>query len=565
MYVDCFDTSIIGTDDFVEIIMDYCIFNHTDEGTYHNFTFEIDNSSWCGNLVVTSSDDDASAINSVTYDSTTNTVSVSADSSAIKVYVICSDFLEFNFDSIDCYCTDHREIVLNYSKVGDEYDFTFFDVTTGTETVVSLPVVEGVNVYSSTDLGLDSRFVCIGRLMKTPIQFNCNQRLVAGKLNKVKVGVASDYLPSGSMVSSALNLSVEYDGEIIPCVYDSGLDDYYFDIDLTDQINTSPVLFNLVVDESDTVSGGVYPVKLKVSHITVGSYPALVSEIQSGAKYIEFSSDITFDSRILITQDIIIDGKGYVCDLNSQGLNIINGANVTIKNLSFDVGDTAIIQQKNTSLDLENCIFTNCTSSNFNNLGSAIYCDVDIESLTENYDFSTSIENCIFKDNQSSIFHGGELLINNSIFRHHDYEMTTANNPAFLYQTDGGARITNSVFDIDYGDDSYWCANEESIGFAQALFHIGETALLNGANYNQLSEEEIPFFENPYRNQGHIFAKYYYPAIDECVYISPELNQEAKSLCYCLTGSDYIFKKNAQITKASDEKENRTHKIIWED
>ena len=137
------------------------------------------------------------------------------------------------------------------------------------------------------------------------------------------------------------------------------------------------------------------------------------------------------------------------------------------------------------------------------------------------------------------------------------------NNPAFLYQVDGEAIVADSIFDIDYTGRDYEAAN---LMYAQALFMIGENAVINNANHRDLSKDNnVNWCNAPYNNQSHVFCKYYYSQIEEAVFSSPEAGYEDKSLCYCVSGSDWIFKEHVQITRESSGSENRNRKIIWED
>ena len=102
------------------------------------------------------------------------------------------------------------------------------------------------------------------------------------------------------------------------------------------------------------------------------------------------------------------------------------------------------------------------------------------------------------------------------------------------------------------------CENEESIGFAQCLFKLGETATLNGVKGSVLANDDsdLSFFESPYNNRAHVFAKYYYPPVSACVFTSPVIGKEDKALCYSVSSIDYVFKKNVQVTRAEWGSEN---------
>ncbi|MBR0471077.1 MAG: hypothetical protein IJI98_00080, partial [Methanosphaera sp.] len=244
---------------------------------------------------------------------------------------------------------------------------------------------------------------------------------------------------------------------------------------------------------------------------------------------------------------------------------IIEGVKFIFDNIYFVNGYTAITQKKVKEFILENCSFTNCQSTNYNNLGSCIYCDVDIESLNNPNDFITVIDNCTFIDNQNCILSGGRLTVTNSRLHNTDVDYIDKHNVAFLYQTDGNATLKYNIFDLDYDTDEL-CSNEQNIGFAQALIQIGTTARVNGATSTQLLEDnKLPFSDNVYQNASHIFAKYYYPQIESCVYTSPILDKEDKAVCYVVTGENWIWKQNVQVTRASWDSQNEIRKITWED
>jgi hypothetical protein len=260
-----------------------------------------------------------------------------------------------------------------------------------------------------------------------------------------------------------------------------------------------------------------------------------------------------------------IIGNNQVLDFDSTGGFIVYDCSFSIENLKILNGNTSIRQRDNSKVNLVNVTFENCISQNYNNLGSCIFCENDVENLEIENDFETILDNCNFKNNTNCIFHGGQLTVNNCRLHNTDLEYADKDNVAFLYQTDGNAIIKGSLFDLDYTENTL-CSNQSNIGLAQALVLCGETAIINNADYEMLrNDDSLPFYDVPYSNQTHLFAKYYYPQLETCVYSSPILNREDKNCCHAVTDLDWVFKNNTQITRADSDAENEIRKIVWED
>ena len=244
--------------------------------------------------------------------------------------------------------------------------------------------------------------------------------------------------------------------------------------------------------------------------------------------------------------------------------NVAANCTFKINDVNVNGGNPVVLQAKDSKVDLTGCSFVNAGNTRYNNLGSVISCDIDIDSLEVLDDFTTNIIECTFINNHNCILHGGSLTVTDCKYHNTDMDYVDINNAAFLYQVDGDANIVNSVFDIDYGEDTSF--EEENIMYGQALFMCGETAIINNADYINLSTDNNVNWSNaPYNNRSHIYCKYYYPQIEEIVYSSPTLDKEDKAICYCVSGKDWIFKENVQVTRESWESQNTIRKIIWED
>lgn len=552
------DTRDIGTGEFSNVKYDFVIVSHSINGDSHTFTLEIHNDLWRGGYV-------APPGFTCRYDSSTNTISVTSQYSYVKLYLVLRNYLDsFEFREVQ-FVPMEPVIYLSLNETNTTKEIIIKDPN-GAILEVPCRVNVGINRYWHPNI-CPSPVYFLGLLKKTDLVFNLNTHLTVGKINKVRLNVDSHYLPDGDLVwDDELNISIKYEDTVIEAYFDETVNDYCFDLDLTSKKDTNTIFLGVGVSENDYVNQGWFEFKLDCQYLQVGNFSDLINEITvNGAEIIELSDDITLLSRIPINHDLIIYGKDYGFGLNGYGFNLIEGNIFKGENIVFDNGDTSIIQGLNTKVELTNCIFYNCESSNYNNLGSVVYCDVDIESLTDGNDFITTLTNCEFYDNHNCIFSGGELNILDCKLYNTDPTFLESNNPALVYQTDGTCTITGSVFDLDYTANTL-CNEKINIGFAQTLIRCGQSAIINGVLGSNLAKDDIlPFFEGIFNNRSHIFAKYYYPQIEECVYTSPIPNMEDRNICYAVSGLDWVFKENSQVTRASQNTQNENRKIIWED
>ena len=400
---------------------------------------------------------------------------------------------------------------------------------------------------------------------KTELTFNIDvSNVIVGKINRLELNLPRFVL---NLDDNFFNDNfVRYNDVEIPIIR-KGNDPtkYYFDLDLSDKIDINSISFDVVVNEKRQVRGRVYNYEgIHCKYLSVMSESELRSELGNGIKVLELGADISLTSNIQINSDVIIHGNDKQLTLNNHSIILNEGVKLIVENAELNIGNPAIIQKENSNLELTNVKFTNNTSTEYNNLGSCIFCDVDLESLSVDSDFTTNINECTFVNNHNAIFHGGQLTVDNCRYLNNDLTYVDKDNPGFLYQVDGDAEIINSIFDINYTDNTL-CENHTNIGYAQALVRCGLTATINTATHESLQEDnKLPFFEN-YRNQSHVFAKYYYPQIETCVFTSPVENKENESICYCVTGTDWVYKTNAVVTRADWQNENTINNIDWEE
>ena len=549
------DTANISTtQDFSDVKYDFCeISRQTVSENAYNFTFKVHNSLWTKYFALLENQ-------AVPVISTGGNFKIQWNKPSLKLKLYMGLFKADSFTQM-YWITAEDTIDLNYKELNTAQDISVISIPDNGGYTVSVDLVEGYN-----EIRYFSQFAgyLLVNLVKSDFQFNCTQTVVVGTVNKVKLGVDSDYKPNGDMIGEYTpDIFVDYNGENIPVYWDNSLNDYCFDLDLTDKQNKK-VKFNVNVKSNKVLNTSSTDVILQTEYQSVSSASELIAACKSGGSdIIQLANNINLTSTITIEHSIKIIGNFTTINMSRHSFNLNEGVEVNIEKTQFNNADTCFIQSENSTLKLTECTFTNCTSNKYNELGSCIFCDVDLDNLEVTTDFITEITNCTFIDNQSAIFHGGELTVSNCKLHNTDLEYINKNNPAFLYQTDGAATIQYSIFDIDY-DSNTLCENEKSLGYAQCLVKCGETAQINGANYIELGEDDkLPFFNAPFNNQSHIFAKYYYPQIESCVYLSPILGFEDKSVCYCVTGVDWIFKQNVQVTRASWDSQNEIRKIRW--
>lgn len=329
-------------------------------------------------------------------------------------------------------------------------------------------------------------------------------------------------------------------------------------LDLTDVKSFDEIIITAKVLVSDEVKSKTVDFVFKQEYTEVSNYTELVNALDEGNLYIRLVDDISFDDSVLINYNVNIDGQNHTFNLNGHHFILNEGVGVIIENCQVYEGENAIIQRRNTKLTIENTQFINNITDS---IGSCILCDIDLDNLNENDDFTTIIKNSRFTNNKSAILHAGELQIINCEYLNNDMSYTDKHYPALLYQSNGEAYIRNSTFDIDYADDNTYCVSEKSIGEAQALIHLGEDARINSADIITLKDTGLPFFDAPYSNRSHVFCKYYYPKIEACAYTSPLEALESKCVCYSVSNDNWIYKQNAKVTRADTHEENTVRSL----
>lgn len=560
------DTSKISTEsDFTDVKYDFCeVSRETNTSTTpitYNYTFKIAHSQWTKGFYVLRIN--GNAANPMTFTVSGDTLSFASTQSAIRLFLYMGPIAYDNGIQFDYRLSNGplgRSVWnFTYRELNTPHRVDFMDITGSNVMYKNYNLVKGYNSLTDQLTPPSPIGYVLVNLIKSNFGFNCNQTLKLGKINRVALGTLTDYQPNGAMMGAYTpTITVEYKGETIPVEYDT--DDYYFNLDLTDITEPKRIKFKVKVEANEVLNESETSITLQADYDEITTFNNFKSSCETtGNDIIKLSNDITSTSTITINHDILIIGDDNTLDLDSNNIIISDNATVKIQDLNITNGDIAILQKEGSTLELTNCTFTNCTSTDNNGLGSCISCDIDYESIANPNDFTTIIDNCLFTNNHNCILHGGQLQINNSRYHNTDLTYHDKGNSAFLYQTDGTATITGSVFDIDYTATTL-CTNEENIGYGQALLMFGETAIINNQTVNDVKANDKLQFFTDYNNRSHIYAKYYYPQIEACVYSSPATGKEDQCIAWAISGVNYIFRTNLQITRNNP---NETRKITW--
>ena len=361
-----------------------------------------------------------------------------------------------------------------------------------------------------------------------------------------------------------LSYTVKYENQVFEGVISSSNQEINLELDLSQKVDLSPIKLDVKLGETRFIEGESQTYYVPCSYEQIDNYAELAASLndENGARIIEVNEDIALSADIELNHDVIIRGNDNQIDLQEHSLILSENVSAHIYNWNFENADTALIQKEGTNLEIIDCSFSDCTATQYGGLGSCIHCDTDLDGLNTSDDFITKVRNTSFANCHGAISHGGELIIDSCQYLLNDPDCINVNSAAFLYMSDGVASIRNSIFDINL-DTDYFCENELDIGIAHCLVKLGADAVFNGSPcYEVQRDEALPLFDN-HSNISHVFVKYYYPPIENCVYVSPVVNREDKNVCYAITGIDWIFKENVQITRADWGTENRINNISW--
>ena len=174
-------------------------------------------------------------------------------------------------------------------------------------------------------------------LKKTNLIFDLNSVVISGTVNHVPLNVNTDYLPNNDLVGEdSLDIVVKYGELEIPVVYDDNVEDYCFNLDLTDKIDNKSVKLTVKVNENDLVNQSITEVSLNCNYPSASSFTELQSQITNGAEIIELTDTITFENNLIIPHNIYIIGRDNTVYLRGFHMVVSSDVSVTGSGTSED-------------------------------------------------------------------------------------------------------------------------------------------------------------------------------------------------------------------------------------
>lgn len=432
-------------------------------------------------------------------------------------------------------------VYLKKDEIGEPRIFTLYDWLNNTyEDSGVVNVQLGVN-YLRPSYAPQSSTSLLCLLQKTDLQYSLTDTvLTVGKINHVRLNVDGEYLPSGSLVDGdELDAVVLYKGHELSVYYDASVNDYCFDLDLTEKFDDKSLDLTFKVYETKYLNSMIEDLRLKCMYQTAASFDELIELLNSNVEVIQLTSDIIADTSIILSNPVNIYGNGFSMDLDEYSIFIDTSVNVKFDSIDFVNGYPCMIQSKDSKLVLNNCSFTDCKITD-EYKGSVLF-------TYDNENIVTEFNSCNILNSPHSIWHTGELTINKLTALYNNYENIDNDYSLLLTIIDGITDINNSDFNINF-DTNILCSNQLDIKYAQSLISISEDAQLNGILGSKLtSNNSLNYLFN--NNSSNIYCRYYYPKIESCVEVTPVQGFNGKSCCHVVLGVDWIFKNNVEIKR----------------
>lgn len=512
------DTSKIGDTDFTDVKYDFCTITRIYRNNKYYFYVTVNNDLWTGGYYVLKTNHEKLK-STDGYDDGVLYIDANQEPCIIIGLVLQSGY-EFDDRKINKKWLDSNIVPITLNELNTSKSIRVLHFQSGEEETYSLECdVVGVK---DTPHSINAIIV----LIKTDFQFTCNQELTVGKVNKVKLGVNSTYKPNGAMIgTNTPTITVEYNNQIIPVTYDSTLEDYVFNLDLTQKQNEGNVRFKVIVEDNQVINKTETYVSLHCSYEAINTISKLTTLFTNGGIG-RITSNLTLTDNLRVTKSVYLVSENKTITMDGHKIIVPSDKTFKAQNLTFTGGVNTIQQNVNTKVELNQCTFTDCTG-----LGSVIDCQVDVNSLNTEDDFTTIINGCTFTNNDLCILHGGDLTITDCTV---NGKISDKNYPYFLYQTDGTAIILQSQFNISSNTQI-----TSDIEFNPCIFTCGETALINGHNHTELQNNNLTSFFETQRNTSSIDLTYKYSLINDYIRLKSD-----KGFCHNVSGIDYVFKTN---------------------
>jgi hypothetical protein len=158
----------------------------------------------------------------------------------------------------------------------------------------------------------------LAKLLKTDFQFSCNQDLIVGEVNTVQLGTATDYLTNGDFVGEyTTKLSVLYNDKTIPVNWNAQLNDYTFDLDLTNIQSEGKIRFKVIVEANEILNASENDVVLNANFETINTLAKLTKLFKIGGTG-RISSNITLDTDLTLSESVMIISDSKTLNMASH-------------------------------------------------------------------------------------------------------------------------------------------------------------------------------------------------------------------------------------------------------
>lgn len=519
------DTSKISTDnDFTDVKYDFVKISRETNGILYEYTLEIDNDYWTmGFYALDKNGELFTDVGQYVWRNNKLIIGGGSHTQYVKIFLYCG---LVSYDTATPFVTrlEVDSLDLNYEQLSNPQQIPYTELVNNSHGTITASLTKGLNSikdYYNRHCG----FLFVN-LIRSNFEFTCNQELTVGKVNKVKLGVNSKYKPNGAMIgTNTPNITVEYNNNIIPVVWSETDNDYVFNLDLTTKQNEGNIRLKVIVEDNTVINKTETIVSLHSSYEQINTLSKLTNLFSKGGIG-RITSNLTLTDNLRVTKSVYLVSENKTITMDGHKIIVPSDKTFKANNITFTGGTNTIQQNINTKVELTQCTFTNCTG-----LGSVIDCQIDINSLNNEDDFTTIINNCTFTNNDLCILHGGDLTITDCTV---NGKISDKDYPYFLYQTDGRAVILQSQFNISSNSQI-----TSDIGFNPCIFTCGETALINGHSHTELQVNNLTSFLETQRNTSSIDLTYKYSLINDYIRL-----KTSKGFCHNISGIDYVFKTN---------------------
>ena len=518
-----------GTEDLDEVKLDFCKVTRTKTEQGYEFFVKVDNSNWIGYSYSVASNWFVSI--PIARNGGLEFISLESNPNLkLYFYLGTQEWLDFTQFEILNPILD-----LNLKELGEEQTIRARHWQYDTISTNVQLLNQG---YNKIVKGISNWGYVLVNLLKTDFQFTCTDTVYLGKVNTVRLGADTDYKPNGDLIGEYTpTITVEYNGETLPVTWDNTLNDYTFQLDLTNEADLNKVKFNVNIESNKVLNHTITEVTLTPTVETITTLQQLTSLFSNGGIG-RLGANITVNNPLTIKEDTLLIGDNKILSFGyTHQLIISEDKTFKADSVEFKRGKHTIHQKTGSIVEITNSVFTECEG-----VGSCIECDIDFESLDNPNDFTTILSNCTFNNNYMPILHGGELTVTDSsidsVLELGDtYNFTDY--PYFLYQTDGNAVLTGNTF-----APLEWRHLGTDLKFHPCIFTCGETATINGLSHTELQENNLTSFISRDKNQSSIDMEYDYVPISGFIHLSSD-----NGYCHSVSGVDYVFKTNVNITR----------------